>query len=195
MFTGIVEERGTVVLAPEGRSGGRLAVRAPKVFEDAEIGTSLSVDGVCLTVVHREGGVLAFDLAPETLSRTTLGGVRPGDHVNLERPVTLATRLGGHLVQGHVDGVGEVDAVEADSGSMRIRLPEGLSRYVVEKGSMAVDGVSLTVAGVENGTFTVALVPHTLAATTLGERRPGARVNLEVDVLSKYVEKLLRRDG
>ena len=194
MFTGIVEERGEVVL-PKG-GGQRLAVRAPKVFEEAPVGASVSVNGVCLTVAERDAGVLTFDLAAETMARTTLGALQPGEHVNLERPLTLATRLGGHLVQGHVDGVGEVESVEPAPGgaTMRVRLPAGLARYVVEKGSMALDGVSLTVAGVDDGSFTVALIPHTLAATTLGERGAGARVNVEVDVVSKYVENLLRRD-
>ncbi|HZA60621.1 MAG TPA: riboflavin synthase [Actinomycetota bacterium] len=193
MFTGIVEGLGEVVSAGDAR----LSVRAPSVAGDAEVGASMAVNGVCLTVTDRDDDVLAFDLTAETLGRTTLGDVRPDDRVNVERPLTLASRLGGHLVQGHVDGVGEVVAAEraGDGATLRIRLPDGLSRFVAEKGSIAVDGVSLTVAAEEDGAFSVALVPHTLAATTLGDRRPGSKVNLEVDVLSKYVERLARRDG
>ena len=186
MFTGIVEERGVVRSA-----GGRLEVEAPTVSSDAEVGASIAVDGVCLTVVDLAGGTLAFDLADETLERSTLGERRSDDRVNLERPVTLLTRLGGHLVQGHVDGVGVVRELRPAEGGtvMRIELPADLSRYVVEKGSIAVDGVSLTVAAVDDEAFEVALIPHTLAATTLGERAQGDRVNLEVDVLAKYVER------
>ena len=192
MFTGIVEERGRVRSA-----GRRLEVEAETVASDAEIGASIAVNGVCLTVVDRPDGALAFDLADETLARTTLGILRAGDVVNLERPVTLLQRLGGHLVQGHVDAVGRVEAVDRDQGgaTMRVAIDGALGRYLVEKGSIAVDGVSLTVASAEAASFTVALVPHTLAVTTLGERRAGDGVNLEVDVLSKYVERLLGRTG
>ena len=193
MFTGIVEERGAVV-AP----GARLVVRARTVGSDAVEGDSIAVSGVCLTVVGREpepdGEVLlSFDLAPETLARTTLGDLEPGDPVNLERPATLLSRMGGHLVQGHVDGVGTVvEAWDVVTGrEIAVDLPPGLERYVVEKGSIAVDGVSLTVTTVQDGRFGVALIPHTLAATSLGARRPGDRVNLEVDVIAKYVERLV----
>jgi riboflavin synthase len=196
MFTGIVEERGRVRSAGPGPSGVRLAVECRTVAADATLGASVAVNGVCLTVVERDESGLSFDVVSETRDRSALGDLRPGDPVNLERPVTLVTRLGGHLVQGHVDGVGTVEAVVHDGGSatITVRLPDGLDRYVVEKGSIAVDGVSLTVATLEDSTFTVALVPHTLTLTTLGERRPGDRVNLEVDVVSKYVEKLVRSD-
>jgi riboflavin synthase len=195
MFTGIVEERATV-----SRAGPRLVVAARVVSQDAEPGASIAVNGVCLTVVERAsergdepGAALAFDLSPETLSRSTLGDLRDGDPVNLERPVTLLTRMGGHLVQGHVDGVGDVEAVRPVEGGveMAFSIPGELERYVVEKGSIAVDGVSLTVTGTGPGRFEVALIPHTLEATTLGARRPGDRVNLEVDIMSKYVESLL----
>jgi riboflavin synthase len=190
VFTGIVEERGTVL-----DDGARLTVEAPTVGNGARVGDSVSVNGVCLTVAERSGDVLRFDVTGETDARTTLGTLRPGDPVNLERPLTLATRLGGHLVQGHVDGVATVEAVHQDgSGSrLRVRVEGSLARYLVEKGSVAVDGVSLTVASVEATGFTVALVPHTLEATTLGRLRPGDRVNVEVDVLAKYVEALLGR--
>lgn len=188
MFTGIVEERGRVRAA--GR--GRLVVECATALADSDVGASVAVNGVCLTVVERAEDALAFDMSGETLARTTLGELRQDDPVNLERPLTLATRLGGHLVQGHVDGVATVEAVEAGEGGavMRMRPPDGLARYLAEKGSVAVDGVSLTVAGVEDGTFTVALIPHTLAVTTLGRRGVGDRVNVEVDVVAKYIERL-----
>jgi riboflavin synthase len=193
MFTGIVEERGNVRSA-----GSRLEIIATKVAEDSAPGASLAVNGVCLTVVERrvdEGGeVLAFDLSQETLDRTALSSLRPGDPVNLERPVTLLSRLGGHLVQGHVDGVGEIEEIEDSppGKSIRVRLPDGLARYVVEKGSISIDGVSLTVTDVRGDAFGVALVPFTLDATNLGSARPGDRVNVEVDVVAKYVEGLLK---
>lgn len=197
MFTGIVEELGRVAENAARPPGARLAVDAPGVAGDAQVGSSVAVNGVCLTVVERGGGRLAFDLSPETLARSALDTLAPGDPVNLERPVTLATRLGGHLVQGHVDGVGTVAAVDRDGAgaTMTVRLPDGpadLARYVVEKGSVALDGVSLTVAAVDGDTFTVALIPHTLAVTSLGERRAGDPVNLEVDIMAKYAEGLLR---
>ena len=196
MFTGIVEERGRVRSVGPGPAGTRLIVECGTVAEDAAPGASIAVNGVCLTVVERDQSVLAFDLVSETMDRSALGDLRPGDPVNLERPVTLMTRLGGHLVQGHVDGVGTVESLAREGGAatMTVRLPDGLGRYLIEKGSVAVDGVSLTVASVEDAAFTVALVPHTLTLTTLGDRSSGDRVNLEVDVVSKYVEKLLRRD-
>lgn len=192
MFTGIVEERGTVRAAAP-----RLEVASATVAGDARDGDSVSVDGVCLTVVDRPEGSLVFDVAPETLRRTTLGERSEGDPVNLERPVTLTTRLGGHLVQGHVDGVGEIASMEPEESGARmtVRVPEGLGRYLVEKGSVTVDGVSLTVAEVRPDGFVAALVPHTLRATGLGAKGRGDRVNLEMDVLAKYVERLTRRDG
>lgn len=209
MFTGIVEERGSVRSAEAAVDGGRIVVQCRKVAEDSVPGASISVNGACLTVHHREDDdatldaasavarrrLLSFDLSPETLDRTTLGALRPGDAVNLERPVTLLTRLGGHLVQGHVDGVGTVERVSpAGSGTeLRITLPEIQRRYVSEKGSVAVDGVSLTVTSVTDEGFTVALVPHTLDVTTLGDLREGDRVNVEVDVLAKYVEAVMGR--
>jgi riboflavin synthase len=196
MFTGIVEERGRVT----ERGATRLAVSARTVLEDSAPGSSVSVNGVCLTVVassppdREAAGNLAFDLSAETVARTSLGGLRPGDPVNLERPVTLLTRLGGHLVQGHVDGVGRVVGLQEVEGGrdLEIELADDLARYVVEKGSIAVDGVSLTVTGSKDGRFGVAVVPHTLAVTTLGTARVGDPVNVEVDVMAKYVEGLLR---
>ena len=190
MFTGIVEEKGTVREA----GANRLAVGCRTVVVDAEIGSSIAVNGVCLTVVARGADDLAFDLSQETLDRSSLGRLTPGDPVNLERPVSLATRLGGHLVQGHVDGVGEVTGVERDAtggATLTLRIPERLGRYVVEKGSIAVDGVSLTVAEVVGEGIRIALIPHTLTMTTLGTAVPGDELNLEVDVIARYVERLM----
>jgi riboflavin synthase len=195
LFTGIVEELGTVRAVVPKAAGARLEVEASRVLEDAEVGASIAVNGCCLTVVGLGRGWWAADAVEETLRRTCLGALRKGDRVNLERPLRLTDRLGGHLVQGHVDGVGTIVArVPAGDGStvVRVRAPERLLRYVVEKGSIAVDGVSLTVAGVEPGGFSVALIPHALAGTTLGIKDVGAPVNLEVDLLAKYVERLLQ---
>jgi riboflavin synthase len=190
MFTGIVEERGAV----RARSDHRLVIACKTVNRDSERGASVAVNGTCLTVVDRADDSLAFDLSDETLHRTSLGRLEAGHPVNLERPATLATRLGGHLVQGHVDGVGEVTGVDPDGtggANVTVRVPADLLRYVVEKGSLTIDGVSLTVAALDGGDVTIALIPHTLAATTLGTARTGDPVNLEVDVIAKYVERLL----
>ncbi len=184
MFTGLVEELGTVVAV----AGDRVRIGATRVVEDAAIGDSIAVNGCCLTVVALGDGWWEADLSAETRARTTLGGLEPGSPVNLERPVRLADRLGGHLVQGHVDGVGEVVDPAPD---LRIRLPRALARYVVEKGSITVDGVSLTVVEPLADGFTVAVIPHTAEVTTLGRLRPGATVNIEVDVVAKYVERLV----
>jgi len=195
MFTGIVEELGRVRSLEDRAGAARLVVDCATVNRDSSVGDSVAVNGVCLTAVEVAGEALSFDLARETLDRSTLGGLRAGDPVNLERPLTLATRLGGHLVQGHVDGVAAVRLVDRNGAeaSIRIALPSSLRPYVVEKGSIAVDGVSLTVTVVDDEGFEVALIPHTLAATTLGERGPGDGVNLEADVVAKYVENLARR--
>ena len=199
MFTGIVEELGEVG-GLEGHAGGaHLRVRAGALLASAgpgEIrpGDSIAVSGVCLTITALDGGTFAADLAVETLRRTTLGSLRPGDGVNLERPLRLDQRLGGHIVQGHVDGVGTITVIrpEGEGVWMEIAPPPTLMPYLAEKGSVAVDGVSLTVAGLPGGDrFAVALIPHTLAVTTLGLKHPGDRVNLEVDILAKYVERLL----
>jgi riboflavin synthase len=184
MFTGIVEELGTVVaVAPD-----RVRLSAGTVLADAEVGDSIAVDGCCLTLVEMGEGWWDADVSAETLKRTTLGDLQPGDRVNLERPVRAQDRLGGHIVQGHVDGVGEIVEPALD---LRVRMPHDLLRYVVEKGSIAVDGVSLTVVDVLDDGFTVALIPHTARVTTLGLKGPGDPVNLEVDVTVKYVERLL----
>ncbi len=193
MFTGIVEERGAVLEA----GAFRLVVGCRTVVPDSDVGASVAVNGVCLTVVARGSEDLAFDLSEETLARSTLGRLRPGDPVNLERPVTLSARLGGHIVQGHVDGVGEVAAIERDDQGgtvLTTRVPEGLLRYAVEKGSIAVDGISLTIAELAGDGIRVALIPHTLAVTTLGTVVPGDLVNLEMDVIAKYVERLMADD-
>lgn len=192
MFTGIVEETGTVrAVRPGGVTG--LEVACGRVLEGTRTGDSISVNGCCLTVVALLDGGFATEVTGETLARTALGSLRSGDAVNLERAMPAGARLGGHLVQGHVDGVGEVLHVGERDGwrLVRVSLPEPLARYVVEKGSITADGVSLTVAGVGGGSFDVALVPHTLEVTVLDSRRPGDRVNLEADVVAKYVERLL----
>jgi len=192
MFTGIVEELGEVVaLEPRGDSA-RLTVRGPVVTADARHGDSIAVNGVCLTVAGAEGDSFTADVMKETLDRSSLGALRPGSRVNLERAVRADQRLGGHIVQGHVDGTGEVLSREPGEHweVVRLSLPANLARYVVEKGSIAVDGVSLTVAAVTDDTFSVSLIPTTLDLTTLGRKQPGEPVNLEVDVIAKYVEKL-----
>jgi len=197
VFTGIVEELGVVFSVEPVADGqsARLSVRGPVVTADARHGDSIAVDGVCLTVVESLEGMFTADVMGETLIRSTLGALRPGDPVNLERAARLGDRLGGHLVQGHVDGVGSiVDRVPAAQWeTVRFSLPDDLDRYLVEKGSITVDGVSLTVVEVERDWFTVGLIPTTIAATTLGHKGIGDRVNLEVDVLAKYVEKMVSR--
>lgn len=184
MFTGIVEELGTVLT----REGSALRIRAEEVLAGTRIGDSIAVNGCCLTVVELAETWWRADVSDETYRRTNLADLQPGDPVNLERPVRLDDRLGGHLVQGHVDAVGEVVDPAPD---LRVRMPAGLIRYVVEKGSITVDGVSLTVVRVLDDGFTVAVIPHTAAVTTLGRKGPGQRVNLEVDVIAKYTERLL----
>ena len=188
MFTGIVEEMGRV----RARDGGRFEVEAAAVLDHLTIGDSVAHNGCCLTVVEIGERWYAVEAVPETLSRTNLHDLNPGDLVNLERPVRLADRLGGHLMQGHVDAVGVVVAPAPD---LRVRIPLDLVRYVVEKGSIAVDGCSLTVVNAEGDTFAVAVIAHTAEVTTLGLRTTGDGVNVEVDVLAKYVEKLMLERG
>jgi riboflavin synthase len=193
MFTGIVEELGTVEAVEEQEDALRLSIRAGTVLEGTGLGDSISVNGCCLTVAATADGVWTADVMQETLDKTSLRGVRPGDRVNLERAVTADKRLGGHIVQGHVDGVGEIRRREPSEHweVIEISLPDGLGRYLVDKGSITVDGVSLTVVEAGDDSFTVSLIPETLARTTLGFRQAGDRVNLEADVLAKHVEKLL----
>ena len=195
MFTGIVEEVGAVDRLEQLGDSVRLTIRGPLVTSDASHGDSIAVNGCCLTVAGLDGETFAADVMAESLSRTSLGDLAEGSSVNLERAVTAGTRLGGHLVQGHVDGTGTVlDRTPSEHWEVvRLSLPSELSRYLVEKGSITVDGVSLTVVEVADDWFSVSLVPTTLADTTLGSRQPGDRVNLEVDVLAKYVERLLAR--
>ncbi|MFG3554762.1 riboflavin synthase [Micromonospora sp. NPDC047557] len=194
MFTGIVEELGEIVrVTATAGDSALIAVRGPLVTSDARHGDSIAVNGVCLTVVDAADGVFTADVMGETLRRSALGALRPGDPVNLERAAALGSRLGGHLVQGHVDGVGELISREPAEQweTVRFRLPAALARYVVEKGSITIDGVSLTVAEVGADEFSVGLIPTTLKLTTLGAKGVGDPVNLEVDVLAKYVERLL----
>ena len=194
MFTGIVEELGTVVALEQLQDAVRLTVQGPVVTDDAEHGDSISVNGVCLTVVTNEGGAFTADVMAETLRRSSLGGAQPGTRVNLERAVRLQDRLGGHLVQGHVDGTAPLLSLTPDEHwtVVRLGLPACLARYVVEKGSITVDGVSLTVSAVGDDWFEVSLIPTTLGLTTLGTRAVGDLVNLEVDVMAKHIEKLLQ---
>ncbi|MGV9327870.1 riboflavin synthase [Streptosporangium sandarakinum] len=192
MFTGIVEELGEIAAVEPLPDAARLSVRGPVVTADARHGDSIAVNGVCLTVVEVDGDVFTADVMKETLDRSSLGALRPGSPVNLERAVRADARLGGHIVQGHVDGTGTLLSREPGEHweIVRISLPAELNRYVVEKGSIAVDGVSLTVAGVDDESLTVSLIPTTLRLTTLGAKRPGDPVNLEADVIAKHVEKL-----
>ena len=194
MFTGIVEERGTVASVEPLTNAERIAIRGSVVLADVRPGDSIAVNGVCLTVVDIGPDSFTADVMQETLKRSSLGSAGVGSEVNLERAARLDSRLGGHLVQGHVDGTGEVLVIEPDPHwtLMRISLPAGLGRYVVEKGSITVDGVSLTVVGVDDDGFSVSLIPTTLAETTLGSRRVGDTVNLEVDAIAKYVERLMQ---
>src|SRR5919107_639706 len=198
MFTGIVEELGTVAAVEDQGEAIRLTVRATTVLEDAAPGDSIAVNGCCLTVAERTDDTWTADVMQETLDKTSLYGVQPGDRLNLERAVTAHTRLGGHIVQGHVDGVGTVVSRTPSEhwDVVRVALPPQLARYVVEKGSITVDGVSLTVSALSAADdpepwFEVGLIPATLRETTLGGRAPGDPVNLEVDVIAKYVERLL----
>jgi len=190
MFTGIVEEMGRVVT----RSGSRLSIEAGVTREGTERGSSLSVNGVCLTAVELDGDRVAFDLGPETLARSALGDLDAGDQVNLERPMRLNGFVGGHLVLGHVDGIGLVAAFDTDGETARIRVEwqdPSLAPLLIPKGSVAVDGVSLTVAALDRRAFEVMVIPHTLEGTTLGRLKPGRRVNLEMDVIGKYVLRAL----
>jgi riboflavin synthase len=196
MFTGIIEELGSIEAVQTRAAGARLTIRCATVLSDAVEGASISVNGVCLTAVDLRPGSFSADLAPETLQRSNLGDLRAGSRVNLERPLSPTGRLNGHIVQGHVDGTGEFLSLEALGGDnwwLRIRVPAELDPYLVFKGSIAIDGISLTIASLQNDVLAVTIIPHTFRGTTLGGYRAGARVNLECDVLAKHVEKLLKK--
>ena len=191
MFTGIIEEVGTV-----GELGdNKLTIRAAKVMEDQKMGDSISVNGTCLTVVAHDSTTFTVDLSPETLSRTSLGSLEQDHKVNLERPLAVSDRLGGHIVQGHVDATGRITSsrTEGNSQILRVRFPERMRPYIVEKGFIAVDGISLTVVQKGTSTFTLSVIPFTLENTNLQEKGVGERVNLEIDVIAKYVESLMAR--
>jgi len=196
MFTGIIEELGHVAATERRGGGARLEIRCQKVTADAREGSSIAVNGLCLTALDpRPCGVFA-DLAPETLRGSNRGGLRAGSRVNLERPLSMSDRLSGHIVQGHVDGVGELLALEElgdDNWWLQVRIPVDLDRYLVYKGSIAIDGISLTIAELRGDVMAVTVIPHTYQNTTLGTARPGDSLNLECDVLAKHVEKLLGR--
>lgn len=197
MFTGIVSELGIVSAIEQLDGAARLTVAAPDTVSDLGIGESIAVNGVCLTAIEMSDTEFSVEIVDESLSRSSLGTLKPGDGVNLERPMPASGRFDGHIVQGHVDGVGTVESVEAEGRASRFRigLPRSLAQYVVEKGSIAVDGTSLTVTSVSNveavdGWFEMVLIPHTLAVTRLGSMTPGMKVNLEVDIIAKYLERM-----
>ncbi len=194
MFTGIIEATARVERVEPKGGGSRLVLATSRPLAKLAIGESIAVAGACLTVTSARDRRFTVEISPETLRRTTLGGLRRGDRVNLERSLRVGDRFGGHVVQGHVDGVGTLEAItpDGDWSLYRFRAPASLAPYLVEKGSIAVDGVSLTVFACRGGRFTVALIPHTLAVTTLGARRPGDRVNVEADVLLKHIATMLR---
>lgn len=194
MFTGIIEELGTVERVNRGRVSAVIAIRAEHILSDLKIGDSVAVNGVCLTATGLTGHGFTADVMHETLDRSALAGLGPGSPVNLERAMAANGRFGGHIVAGHVDGVGTIAAIEKDDNAIwfTITAPAQVLRYVVEKGSIAIDGISLTVARVETDRFAVSVIPHTAAVTLLGQRRTGDRVNLESDLVGKYVERLLR---
>jgi len=194
MFTGIIEELGTVASVETRAAGARLTVSCSTVLEDLREGASIAVNGVCLTAIDLCRGSFSADLAPETLRRSNLGDLYAGSRVNLERPLAPTSRLSGHIVQGHVDGTGEFVSLEPlgdENWWLRIRVASALERYLVYKGSIAIDGISLTIAAMEGEMLSVTIIPHTYRNTTLASYRPGARLNLECDILAKYVEKLL----
>ena len=197
MFTGLIQAVGKVTALRRGGRGARLALQAPLPGGPLEDGESIAVDGACLTVARRVRGGFEADLSEETLVRTTAGSWRPGRRVNLERSLTPSTRMGGHFVQGHIDGRGKVRSLVAGSGqaTLRVETPAALRHLIAEKGSVAVDGISLTVSARGRGWFEAALIPHTLAATNLSDRKPGDSVNLEVDLIARYLESLLEARG
>lgn len=193
MFTGIIEEIGTVRNIIKGSRSIKLAIMAKKVLENTNLGDSIAVNGVCLTVTALGKDGFTADVMPESMSKTNMGGLKPGDRVNLERALTLASRLGGHIVSGHIDGTGEIIAMEKDDNAVRVTLTSvpKVMKYIVSEGSVALDGVSLTVAHLGENDFTVSLIPHTAQVTTLLDKKVGDRLNIENDVVGKYVERLL----
>jgi len=193
MFTGIIENKGDVLNVEYREQGKSLTLRIPMDLTDLKLGDSINVNGVCLTVAEKRGQTFDLDLSPETLEKTTLGALKEGDKVNLERALRLTDRLGGHIVTGHIDGIGVIveKRRERDFFGLRIRIPQTISRYVVQKGSIAIDGISLTVNECQGEEIQITLIPYTLEKTTLIEKRGGDRVNVEADVLGKYVEKML----
>lgn len=197
MFTGIIEETGVIRAVQRGAKSAVLTVEAKKVLEDVHIGDSIATNGVCLTVTSVRGDCFTADVMNESLRRSSLGDLKPGSRVNLERAMAANGRFGGHIVSGHIDGIGTVVSVRRDDIAVwyTVRTTPQLMRYIVEKGSIAIDGISLTVAAVETDRFSVSVIPHTAQETTLSEKRPGATVNLENDVIGKYVEKLMQKDS
>lgn len=193
MFTGIVEELGSIKTVAHSARSVKLTVKANKILEDINLGDSIAVSGTCLTVVGFTDNEFTADVMPETLKRTALADIRSGDFVNLERALSLNTRLGGHIVSGHVDGVGEIVSMDKDDNAViiKIKVNESLAKYVIEKGSVTIDGISLTVVKCGNTWFSVSIIPHTASATTLAIKKPGDFVNIENDIIGKYVERLL----
>lgn len=194
MFTGIVEELGEVISVTHGVKSARLSVKCPLVSSDASLGDSIAINGCCLTVIGIGESLLTFDAVPETLRCTNLGDLTAGDSVNLERPMVLNGRLGGHFVQGHVDGVGLIRIITEEDNALviSIEIEKDLQKYLISKGSITVDGISLTVAKLEESGFSVWIIPHTSQVTTMGKRQPGDRVNIECDMLGKYIERLVQ---
>jgi riboflavin synthase len=197
MFTGIVESKGKVLSVEYRGQGKRLTLELPADLTDVQLGDSINVNGGCLTVVEKKGQTIEFDLSSETIQRTVLGDLKIGDFVNLERALKLTDRLGGHIVTGHIDGIGVIveKRKEVDFIHLRIRIPKAISRYVVQKGAIAIDGISLTVNECQEEEVQLALIPYTIAKTTLVEKRVGDHINMEADILAKYVEKMLDQGG
>ena len=196
MFTGIIEEIGAIAQITRGAHLGQIIIQAEKILEDCKIGDSIAVNGACLTVIRTDADSFIVDVAPETLRRTNLGELSSGDKVNLERSLRLQDRLGGHIVLGHVDEVGVITSMQAEDNAtiMRVAVSDDAMRYIVQKGSACVDGVSLTIANLLDDSFDVSLIPHTKQVTTMGAKRVGDRVNIEVDILGRYVERLLSQE-
>jgi len=195
MFTGIIEDRGKVLRVEYREEGKRLTVALPPHLTEAQLGDSININGVCLTIALKKENIIEMDLSQETLQKTILGELREGDHINLERALRLTDRLGGHIVTGHIDGIGVIveKRKERDFFQLRVRIPDSLSRYVVQKGSIAIDGISLTVNEYQRGEIQMTLIPYTIEKTTLLDKEAGDRVNVETDILGKYVEKVLGR--